>query len=55
MRDNREEALETECDYILLWQIRDPRQHPFEPQLGACELSELGYRSKRRLSFNAFA
>jgi hypothetical protein len=30
--DNGEEAKEKECDYILLSQIRDPRQHPLEPQ-----------------------
>jgi hypothetical protein len=30
--DNGEEAQQKECDYILLSQIRDPRQHPLEPQ-----------------------
>ena len=30
--DNGEEAKEKECDYILLSQIRDPRQHPLEPR-----------------------
>jgi hypothetical protein len=29
---NGEEAKNRECDYILLSQIRDPRQHPREPQ-----------------------
>jgi len=31
--DNGEEAKQKECDYVLLSQIRDPRQHPLEPQL----------------------
>jgi hypothetical protein len=31
--DNGEEAKQKECDYILLSQIRDPREHPLEPQL----------------------
>jgi len=31
--DNAEEAKQKECDYVLLSQIRDPRQHPLEPQL----------------------
>jgi hypothetical protein len=30
--DNGEEAQQKECDYVLLSQIRDPKQHPFEPQ-----------------------
>ena len=30
--DNGEEVKQKECDYVLLSQIRDPRQHPFEPQ-----------------------
>jgi hypothetical protein len=30
--DNGEEAKQGECDYVLLSQIRDPRQHPLEPQ-----------------------
>jgi hypothetical protein len=30
--DNGEEAKRQECDYVLLSQIRDPRQHPLEPQ-----------------------
>lgn len=30
--DNGEEAKQKECDYVLLSQIRDPRQHPLEPQ-----------------------
>jgi hypothetical protein len=30
--ENGEEAKQKECDYILLSQIRDPRQHPLEPQ-----------------------
>jgi hypothetical protein len=30
--DNGEEAKQKECDYVLLSQIRDPRQRPFEPQ-----------------------
>ena len=30
--DNGEEARQKECDYVLLSQIRDPRQHPLEPQ-----------------------
>jgi hypothetical protein len=29
--ENGQEAKEKECDYVLLSQIRDPRQHPFEP------------------------
>ncbi len=28
----REESKKNECDYVLLTQIRDQRQHPFEPQ-----------------------
>jgi len=31
--DNGKEAKQKECDYVLLSQIRDPRQHPLEPQL----------------------
>jgi hypothetical protein len=31
--DNGEEAKQKQCDYVLLSQIRDPRQHPLEPQL----------------------
>lgn len=31
--ENGEEAKQKECDYVLLSQIRDPRQHPFEPQM----------------------
>jgi len=27
-----EEAKQKECDYVLLSQIRDPRQHPLEPR-----------------------
>lgn len=30
--DNGDEAKQKECDYVLLSQIRDPKQHPFEPQ-----------------------
>jgi hypothetical protein len=30
--DNGEEAKQKECDYVLLSQIRDPRQHPLEPR-----------------------
>lgn len=30
--DNGEEVKQKECDYVLLSQIRDPRQHPLEPQ-----------------------
>ena len=30
--DNGEEVKEKECDYVLLSQIRDPRQHPLEPR-----------------------
>jgi hypothetical protein len=30
--DNGKEAQQKECDYVLLSQIRDPKQHPFEPQ-----------------------
>ncbi len=30
--DNGEEAKQKECDYVLLTQVRNPRQHPFEPQ-----------------------
>jgi hypothetical protein len=30
--ENGEEAKQKECDYVLLSQIRDPRQHPLEPQ-----------------------
>jgi hypothetical protein len=29
--ENGDEAKQRECDYILLSQIRDPRQHPSEP------------------------
>ena len=29
---NGEEAKQKECDYVLLTQIRDPREHPLEPQ-----------------------
>jgi hypothetical protein len=31
--ENGQEAKQAECDYVLLSQIRDPRQHPFEPHL----------------------
>jgi hypothetical protein len=31
--ENGQEAKRAECDYVLLSQIRDPRQHPFEPHL----------------------
>jgi hypothetical protein len=31
--DNGEEAKQKNCDYVLLSQIRDPRQHPLEPKL----------------------
>jgi hypothetical protein len=31
--DNGEEAKQKECDYVLVSQIRDPRQQPLEPQL----------------------
>jgi hypothetical protein len=31
--DNGEEAKQKDCDYVLLSQIRDPRQHPLEPRL----------------------
>jgi len=31
--DNGEEAKQKECDYVLLSQIRNPRQHPLEPQM----------------------
>jgi hypothetical protein len=31
-KDNGDEAKQKECDYVLLSQIRDPKQHPFEPQ-----------------------
>jgi len=31
--ENGEESRDKECDYILLAQIRDPRAHPFEPQI----------------------
>jgi hypothetical protein len=31
--DNSEEAKQKDCDYVLLSQIRDPRQHPLEPKL----------------------
>jgi hypothetical protein len=31
--DNGEEAKQKECDYVLLSQIRDPREHPLEPRL----------------------
>jgi hypothetical protein len=31
--ENGDEAKQKECDYVLLSQIRDPRQHPFEPQM----------------------
>ena len=30
--ENGEEAKERECDYVLVSQIRDPRQHTLEPQ-----------------------
>jgi hypothetical protein len=30
--DNGEEVKEKECDYVLLSQIGDPRQHPLEPR-----------------------
>lgn len=30
--DNGEEVKQKKCDYVLLSQIRDPRQHPLEPQ-----------------------
>ncbi len=30
--ENGKEAKQKGCDYILLSQIRDPRQHPFDPQ-----------------------
>jgi hypothetical protein len=30
--DNGEEVKQKECDYVLLSQIRDPRQHPLEPR-----------------------
>jgi hypothetical protein len=30
--ENGEEAKQKECDYVLLSQIRDPRQHPLEPR-----------------------
>jgi len=30
---NGEESRQKQCDYILLSQVRDPRQHPFEPRL----------------------
>lgn len=30
--ENGDEAQQKECDYVLLSQIRDPKQHPFEPQ-----------------------
>ena len=30
--DNGEESKQKECDYVLLSQIRDLRQHPLEPQ-----------------------
>jgi len=29
---NGEEVKQKECDYVLLSQIRDPRQHPLEPR-----------------------
>ncbi|HLX75517.1 MAG TPA: hypothetical protein VKR26_12300 [Terriglobales bacterium] len=32
-KENGEESRQKQCDYILLSQIRDPRQHPFEPRL----------------------
>ena len=31
--DNGEEAKQKDCDYVLLSQIRNPRQHPLEPQV----------------------
>jgi len=31
--NNGEEAKQKECDYVLVSQIRDPRQQPLEPQL----------------------
>ncbi len=30
--ENGEEAKQKDCDYVLVSQIRDPKQHPFEPQ-----------------------
>lgn len=32
-KDNGEESQQKECDYILLTQLRDPREHPWEPHL----------------------
>jgi hypothetical protein len=32
-KDNGEESQQNGCDYILLTQLRDPREHPFEPHL----------------------
>jgi hypothetical protein len=32
-KDNGAESQEKECDYILLTQLRDPREHPLEPHL----------------------
>jgi hypothetical protein len=32
-KDNGEESQQKACDYILLTQLRDPREHPFEPHL----------------------
>jgi hypothetical protein len=31
--DNSEEVKEKGCDYVLLSQVRNPRQHPLEPQV----------------------
>lgn len=31
--DNGEESQQKGCDYILLTQLRDPREHPWEPHL----------------------
>lgn len=31
--ENGHESQQKECDYILLTQIRDPRQHPLEPHI----------------------
>ena len=31
--ENGEESQQKGCDYILLTQLRDPREHPFEPHL----------------------
>lgn len=32
-KDNGEESQQKGCDYILLTQLRDPREHPWEPHL----------------------